>query len=181
MDQAETNGPAVHPAVNTPHWPLFRHAIAGLAIAVGVFVVLTAIRPGLFVVGQQPNAALLPEDVVRIQLGALRTNQDDDEGIAVAFRFASPQNRSQTGPITRFAAILRSDPYLALLNHLDATFGRGMTMQDRSYVPVVVTDARGVNSAFVWVLTRHEGASCGACWMTERVVPLGEVATLRFA
>jgi hypothetical protein len=158
-----------------------RHAVAGLAIAVGVFVALTAIRPGLFVVGQQPNAALLPEDVVRIQLGALRTNQDDDEGIAVAFRFASPQNRSQTGPITRFAAILRSDPYLALLNHLDATFGRGMTTESRSYVPVVVTDARGVNSAFVWVLTRHEGTSCEACWMTERVVPLGELATLRFA
>jgi hypothetical protein len=181
MDADVTHESAVQQPKGARPWALVRHAVAGLAIAVGVFVGLTAVRPGAFVVGQQPNAALQPQDVVRIQLDALRTNQIDDEGIAVAFRFASAQNRSQTGPITRFAAILRSDPYLGLLNHLNATVGSGMTTENRSYLPVVVTDARGVNSAYVWILTRDDGTSCGACWMTERVVPLGELATLRFA
>ena len=49
-----------------------------------------------------PDPALTPEQVVRIQLEALRNNDAGDRGIAVAFRFASPGNRQNTGPLPRF-------------------------------------------------------------------------------
>ena len=54
-----------------------------------------------------PDPALSPGDVVRIQLEALRRNDEQDRGIAVAFRFASPANRTNTGPLSRFIAMIK--------------------------------------------------------------------------
>jgi len=44
-----------------------------------------------------PTPALTPAEVVRIQLEALRNNDEQNRGIEVAFRFASPANRAKEG------------------------------------------------------------------------------------
>ena len=46
-----------------------------------------------------PEPELTPNDVVRIQLLAMQQNDDNDFGIEVTFRFASPANKKQTGPL----------------------------------------------------------------------------------
>ena len=57
----------------------------------------------------QPDPSLSPQDVVSIQLEALRNNDTpyDNRGIEVTFNFASPANKRITGPIERFAAMVR--------------------------------------------------------------------------
>jgi hypothetical protein len=47
----------------------------------------------------EPSPDLAPEEVVRMQVEWLRTNDADAHGIAQVFAFASPANRAQTGPL----------------------------------------------------------------------------------
>ena len=61
-----------------------------------------------------PRPELSPEEVIRIQLEALRHNDEQDRGIEVAFRFASPANRASTGPLPRF---------IRMIEHVDRTAG----------------------------------------------------------
>lgn len=51
-----------------------------------------------------PSPDLSPDQVVRIQLDAMARNDEPapDSGIATAFKFASPENQAQTGPLDRF-------------------------------------------------------------------------------
>ena len=69
----------------------------------------------------QPDPKYTPADVVRIQLQALRANDTPSKnaGIEVAFRFASPANKSTTGPLARFIDLVSSPPYRPMLNHRD--------------------------------------------------------------
>jgi hypothetical protein len=59
-------------------------------------------QPYLVQVGKKsspfPNAQLTPDQVFKIQLEALRTNDENDRGIEITFRFASPANKRSTGP-----------------------------------------------------------------------------------
>src|SRR5262245_55190732 len=50
-----------------------------------------------------PSPAFDPADVVRLQLDALRRFHDDPRAVAQCYSFASPANRTVTGPMTRFA------------------------------------------------------------------------------
>eukprot|EP00947_MAST-08B_sp_MAST-8B-sp1_P001319 g1319.t1 len=52
-----------------------------------------------------PCRLLSPTDVVINQLYALQENSD--EGIAKCFAFASPENRMVTGPLDKFARMIR--------------------------------------------------------------------------
>lgn len=55
-----------------------------------------------------PNPSLTPYEVLSIQVWALRYDDGTDDGIASCFRFASPANRSSTGPVGRFGRMIRS-------------------------------------------------------------------------
>ena len=70
-----------------------------------------------------PAPELSPGDVVRIQLEALRHNDDRNRGIDVAFRFASPANRASTGPLSRFIGMIRNGPYALMLGFGAASYG----------------------------------------------------------
>ena len=59
-----------------------------------------------------PEPALKPNDVGRLQLLAMQQNDDSDFGIEVTFRFASPSNKIQTGPLKRFISLVRNPSYL---------------------------------------------------------------------
>ena len=48
-----------------------------------------------------PNEKLLPYDVVKIQLEALKNNNKNDDGIKVTWLFAHPDNKKVTGPIRK--------------------------------------------------------------------------------
>lgn len=118
----------------------------------------------------EPAPSLAAQEVVRIQLAALRSS--DEAGIETAFRFASPGNRAVTGPLARFGRMVRSAPYAPLLGHRSATLGEAMALRDGALaVPVVITAADGSAHGFVFLLSRQGDASCDGCWMTDGVVP----------
>lgn len=161
---------------------MIRHISTGLALALAVFTLITVLKPAAFQVsGSNPHPDLDPRQVVEIQLRALRRDDDSGEGIAVAYRFASAANRQSIGPLSHFGVMLETSDYATLLNHLSVEFGPTVAFDSRSYVPVVVTDRRGVSSAYVWVLSRSTANPCGDCWMTDAVIPAGNLNQVRFA
>ena len=66
-----------------------------------------------------PDPALSPAEVIAIQLSALQANDrpQPDAGIAQTFAFAHPDNRRVTGPLPRFAQMIKGPRYELLLNH----------------------------------------------------------------
>ena len=62
-----------------------------------------------------PSSKLTPAQVVHIQLEALRLNDARNRGIELAFRFASPDNKLQTGPLARFISMMQEGPYSLML------------------------------------------------------------------
>ena len=70
-----------------------------------------------------PSTDLTPIEVVRIQIAALQRNDDPyiDAGISLAFSFASPSNRRNTGPVNRFAHMIK-ESYGVMLYHAQAEF-----------------------------------------------------------
>jgi hypothetical protein len=117
-----------------------------------------------------PDPALTPRDVVRIQLQALRRNDVHDRGIAAAFRFASPQNRRSTGPLPRFARMIKEGPYALMLRHSDVTYGP-LRVQGRRAAQRVTLYAPGIAPvSYVFFLSRQEqDGPLDGCWMTDAV------------
>ena len=64
-----------------------------------------------------PSPKLSPAEVVSAQLAALKNNDADDMGIRITFRFASPGNQAQTGPVDRFIAMLKNPAYRPMINY----------------------------------------------------------------
>ena len=119
--------------------------------------------------GREPDPALTPREVVEIQLQALGNNSPSDEGIGIAFRFASPTNRATTGPLPRFAGMIKQDPYMVMLDY------------DRiAYAPLILGDGvaiqrvklyRGTQvTVFDFVLRKQRSKECRGCWMTDGVL-----------
>ena len=66
----------------------------------------------------KPNDKFSPLEVVEIQLTSLQSNSNDNKGIYQCWLFAHPENKKYTGPLGRFVAMIRSNPYDVLLGSL---------------------------------------------------------------
>lgn len=119
----------------------------------------------------QPDAKLTPGQVIKIQLDALRRNDEPtaDSGIRTAFRFASPANREATGPIERFIPLVKNPLYLPLLNHRRADFGSLRVEGDTAQQRVTVTGRDGRTAIYVFTLSKQSVAPYKDCWMTDGV------------
>jgi len=115
-----------------------------------------------------PDPDLSPGEVIRIQLEALRHNDEQDRGIEVAFRFASPANRANTGPLARFIPMIKQGPYALMLDFRDATYGPVETVADRARQRVTLTGARETMTYWFYLSRQSEPPYVG-CWMTDSV------------
>ena len=118
-----------------------------------------------------PAPELKPNDVVRLQLLAMQQNDDSDFGIEVTFRFASPSNKIQTGPLKRFIRLVRNPSYLPLLNHTNATFLELTVEEDFAVQDVIITTSKGERIGYRFQLSIQKGTLYPGCWMTDSVVP----------
>ena len=118
-----------------------------------------------------PNPELGPDDVVRIQITALQANDDPypDAGIAVTFGFASPGNRQSTGPLERFALMVKGPAYGDMLYHVRAEYGELEIVGDRARLPVVLTTGDGQRIGYMFVLSKQQGGEYAGSWMTDGV------------
>ena len=115
-----------------------------------------------------PRPGLSPGEVIRIQLEALRHNDDEDRGIAVAFRFASPANREHTGPLPRFVRMIKQGPYALMLDFHEASHGRVEVREEVARQRVTLTGARS-RVSYWFYLSRQSKAPFAGCWMTDAV------------
>jgi hypothetical protein len=125
---------------------------------------------GLSATQATPDPSLSAEDVVRVQMRALRTNGPDDEGIRVTYRFASPSNKRVTGPYERFAEMIKAPPYDAMLNAKKVELGTLRVAEGRALQEVLVTTVDGQRVAYLFMLRRQTEAPVEGCWMTEAVI-----------
>ena len=115
-----------------------------------------------------PRPGLSPGEVIRIQLEALRNNDEQDRGIEVAFRFASPANRESTGPLPRFIRMIRQGPYALMLGFREASYGTVEVREEVARQRVTLTGARS-RVSYWFYLSRQSKAPFAGCWMTDAV------------
>ena len=118
-----------------------------------------------------PEPQLKPNDVVRLQLLAMQQNDDSDFGIEVTFRFASPANKKQTGPLKRFISLVRIPSYRPLLNHINATFIELTVEEVFAVQDVIITTYNGERIGYRFRLSIQKGPLYPGCWMTDSVTP----------
>ncbi len=118
-----------------------------------------------------PEPELKPNDVVRLQLLAMQQNDDSDFGIEVTFRFASPSNKIQTGPLKRFIRLVRNPSYRPLLNHINATFLELNIEEDFAVQDVIITTSNRERIGYRFRLSIQKGPLYPGCWMTDSVIP----------
>ena len=121
-----------------------------------------------------PSPSLSASDVVAAQLAALRDEpQDGDgagEGIRTAWSFASPGNRAATGPLSRFALLLRNPLYVGLLEHRAASLGPVEESGDEAHQEVLVLTRDDRTEGYTWVLARRWAPPHEGCWLTDGVL-----------
>lgn len=159
--------------------PTIHPALAALAVLLLPAAVVLSAQHG----GPEPSPDLTPAEVVGIQLEALQANDEPypDAGIETTFRFASPANQVATGPLDRFAVMVKGPVYSDLIGFARADVGRIAVEGDRAAQRVTLTHDDGRRAVYVFILSRQDGGLCDGCWMTDGVTrrPLPESATTR--
>lgn len=115
-----------------------------------------------------PTPELSPREVVELQLRAFRANDEADQGIGIAFRFASPRNRRATGPVGRFAQMMKGPLYRPMLVYDELILGETV-VRGRVALQRVVLEVEDRRVSYDFYLVLQEGGTYDQCWMTEAV------------
>jgi len=116
-----------------------------------------------------PSSKLTPEQVVHIQLAALRLNDARNRGIEVAFRFASPDNKLHTGPLPRFISMMQEGPYSLMLAYENAAYEPVEVADDYARQRVTLIGS-GLVVVYEFYLSRQTEGPCTGCWLTDAVI-----------
>lgn len=121
-----------------------------------------------------PNTNLQPEEVVEIVLDALANNDTPymDAGIETTFNFASPSNKTQTGPLERFAVMVKGPVYGVMVGHKSHELVETVVNNSRAYQMVRLVTASGAAVHFAFRLGLQPDGEFEGMWMTEAVWPL---------
>jgi hypothetical protein len=121
-----------------------------------------------------PSPKLSPEDVIKFQVGALSEKGDLSQRIKRCYRFASPANRQNTGPIEKFEKMIRSPEYAALLDARRFLVGRAhVESPELVHLLVTLVDGDGNLTCYRCFLTKQSEPPYRDCWMTDAVVRVG--------
>jgi Domain of unknown function (DUF4864) len=125
-----------------------------------------------------PDPALSPAEVVAIQLDALQANEaETDAGIAQTWAFAHPDNRRMTGPLPRFAQMIKGPQYRMLLNHRSHEVSEVSRTGEEAVFAVTITTPTGDVVGYRWSVAKVKGGEHAGAWMTISVsppVPVGQ-------
>jgi hypothetical protein len=118
-----------------------------------------------------PDPSIAPEEVVAIQMKALQFNDNPtpDFGIAQTWNFAHPRNRAMTGPLPRFASMLKAPGYGSMLNHASHRIVAVPGDDNRATFDVFMETSTGQVLLFNWAVELVEGGEFDNCWMTVAV------------
>ncbi len=119
----------------------------------------------------EPHPSLSPQDVVSIQIEALRNNDIpyEDRGIEVTFNFASPANKRMTGPLERFKVMVRNPTYGPMINHRNAKYENLLVEGELARIDVILNSKKGEYLGYRFMLSRQHGNQYEGSWMTDAV------------
>ena len=126
-----------------------------------------------------PNNTISPKEVVKIQLSGLQQNDLEykDSGIEQTWRFAHPNNKRVTGPLSNFKMMIKSDSYGMMIDHLSHTITELGSSDKWAQFEVIILDKNKIYHKFNWQVEKYTlDGSLKDCWMTTMVsspIPLG--------
>lgn len=120
-----------------------------------------------------PNQSYTAQQVINIVVESLQNNSPGDEGIATVFRFASPGNKSVTGPLSRFTQMIKRG-FPDMLNHAGVRYDAIEITDDSAVQAVWLQTQSGSEIGYAFQLRKQRGGTHDGMWMTEAVIPLGK-------
>lgn len=119
-----------------------------------------------------PSPDLHPDQVLRIQLSALKANDvpTTNHGIEVAHRFCTAESRAILGTPSQFAQLFRDPMYSPLLNFKSVTFEPTYLKSDRASVRFTVSCAKGCEANYIAHLVVEISGPDVGCWMTDSIL-----------
>lgn len=143
-----------------------------------LLVALTAPAAAGHLPQTEPDPSLSPQDVVSIQIEALRNNDTpySNRGIEVTFNFASPANKRLTGPLERFEAMVRSPAYGPMIDHRAAKYEALKIEGENAQIDVILTSNDGQYLGYRFILSRQSGNQYTGSWMTDAVIRFNVVS-----
>ena len=117
----------------------------------------------------KPNKKLNPYDVVKIQLLALKDNDEKDQGIKQTWFFAHPNNKKVTGPYERFRIMIYSQQYKYLINHTSHKINLISNSSNKFVYRIeILTDDKKL-FFYEWHVQKGSDENCKNCWFTSAV------------
>jgi hypothetical protein len=122
-----------------------------------------------------PSPSHSAEEVVKFQLDALQNNDlmPNNEGVRIAFRFASPANKDATGPVDRFIELVKNPLYKPLIGYEHATLENMRYAGNIAQQRVTLHIRGGKRAIYVFTLSRQREGTDKGCWMTDGVLRVG--------
>ncbi len=172
--------------LDNPQRPWVRIVIwIAAALSLGLFIALRLRTASVEVADKQridngpiphdqtsPTPNLTPRQVVWAQVESLRAALVDPAKTAICFEFASPENRTLTGPLDRFSSMVATEPFNKLANCQKYEISRTTFVDQNAAVSVLTIDSEGRELVFQFLLRRQTLPPFEECWMTEGVVPM---------
>ena len=142
---------------------------SSLALSILILVALPALARGLL----DPDPNLTPERVLEIQLQSLQRNDvpAPDAGIAQTWAFAHPDNKRVTGPLERFAAMIKGPSFRMLLGHREHTIQTVVQTGSYALFAVTIVTAADRRVSYRWELSKVRSGAFAGSWMTVAVSP----------
>ena len=119
-----------------------------------------------------PNSAISPKEVIKIQLSGLQQNDLEykDSGIEQTWKFAHPNNKRVTGPLSNFKMMIKSDSYGMMVNHLSHTITELGSSDKWAQFEVIILDKDKIYHKFNWQVEKYTlDGSLKDCWLTTIV------------
>ena len=117
----------------------------------------------------KPNKKLNPYDVVKIQLLALKDNDEKDQGIKQTWFFAHPDNKKITGPYERFRIMIYGQQYKFLLNHSSHKINLITNSANKFIYRIEILSDKKQLFFYEWHVQKGSDENCKNCWFTSAV------------
>ena len=120
----------------------------------------------------KPNNRIDPAKVVNIQLSGLMNNDNPikNHGIKQTWEFAHPSNKKYTGPLPRFIAMIKSESYQMLLNHLENEIVEIFKSNNKRGFEVTILGKDKKYYKFQWIVEKYyQDGPLKDCWLTTSV------------
>jgi len=134
-----------------------------------ILFILILINNSVYAELTKPNKKLEPYDVVKIQLEALKNNNEDDNGIKQTWLFAHPDNKKVTGPYERFRIMIYGQQYKFLLNHSSHKINLITNSPKRFIYRIEILSDKKQLFFYEWHVQKGSEEKCKNCWFTSAV------------